>query len=1608
MKGDVAAWTAAGYRLTGTAAHRAVTDDVIERLSGVERLTVLVQEFPAVRVVDPAVEFALEVDGEAVRVEAMRPNVLGAVELPGGGETWSGTLADRRGWQPGEAMTDVSGRLVVVDAAGRDGWERAFAAGAAGVLVVGDLAEAGAGAAWHTAVPWGLPRFWVEALAVDDGAEVTLRRTGGGAAEEVVTGRNVVVHIAGRGDGSLPEAERQLPGVVGVRTDSWGVVPVRSAGARRAANVAGLVRWAERFAADPPRRDVWLLFHDGGAQRHRGARFFYDAVTMSGEEHAAIVREHAAEDEWLTEVAAGLDELDAALSAGRPTPALDAAVRGRLRNTADAGRADVEAERRRVRQRGGDTAVLADRLAGWDRLRRWLYGGAAAEDLAAGDRDRLGRLVEIEQANVAQRRDELADARLRDAQRSRLREVLGGGADELTGVALHLDLDLSGGTAAWSAVTGDWTDRRYGVREPRAEADAPGYHARVLGVLADLGEGLSLRGLDVAALRDPALAEAFLPGRFEQAGSVAGAYGFLHAAWVTGHDARVRDGTPGDGVAALDFARLEAQLDAAFALTRAAFDAERLPARSGFASVVNTKRTGWDGRRPTGDLVTRRVSGGLAENRPADGAVVALWPGAVGSRDTAWRALGSAGPHDSVGFDLSPVNAHGRFAVVGLRQDIDDQLAAFAVRRDGAGRVTDVPTQETLTQYLGAAMRVDLMAANPHGYMWYPAPGSVESASAGDSGAQASDSFRVLRAGSDAEFRDNRALVGAAGRARFWWLSERAAAGATPVKVFESGGAVVLGLEEGGGPERATGVALSNFRGPASWAERSAAELWRLNESRLGSLRRRGVSSPDLEALHASAGVEDGSARAEVSWRVYPELRGAMDDLVRAVVVLMLLTVPFAFAVERLVVGAAGVYGRIAGFAVAFGVTFAVLYLTHPGFAVASTPAMIFLAFAIVLLSSLVIWVLVSKFRSELAAAQARGGASSDMPEGSGEGGRASPGSSAVQGQASGGGGWVTAAGAAGGMGVSTMRRRPTRTVLTLATVTVLTFTVLCFASVRSTVGVRSTALGPVGEAMPGRAVLLRRADAGAMPAAVLDGLPGGGHTMWAAGWWRLPSAADDRPIVVANPATGASARLGGVMGLDPAGLRAWPMLAAVFGRGAGEDTSDPALDAVWLPEGVIENLGLSPGDSVRIDGRSMTLGGATDAAALTRLRGPDDRPWRPVDVEARLRDAARGGAAGGNASDTSGGGERRLTAARVAVASNAAVRRLGGSLHQVTGFVDDTAEPGRVGRDALLRAGAVPGAVPGAGAAWVTAGDGASRLTFGRTTRVDGLWSLGAPVLLGGLIIFGTLLGSITDRQREVYTFSALGLGPRHVGLLFLAEAAVYAVVGGLGGQLLAQLVAAAAGGLAAVGWIEPLSINFASTQALFAIGLVMLTVMVSAVYPAFRAARSANPGLARTWSPPTPSGDELDLIFPFTVSAYDLAGVAAYLAEHFGLHADAGLGPFAASDVAVDRDPEGRVRLSVELALAPFDLGVTQHLTLTGRPSDIPGVEEVALSIVRRSGTRGDWTRANRVFLGRLRRQFLVWRTLPAPAVEAYRAAARHALADAPETPGSGVAVA
>jgi hypothetical protein len=333
----------------------------------------------------------------------------------------------------------------------------------------------------------------------------------------------------------------------------------------------------------------------------------------------------------------------------------------------------------------------------------------------------------------------------------------------------------------------------------------------------------------------------------------------------------------------------------------------------------------------------------------------------------------------------------------------------------------------------------------------------------------------------------------------------------------------------------------------------------------------------------------------------------------------------------------------------------------------------------------------------------------------------------------------------------------------------------------------------------------------------------------------------------------------------------------------------------------------------------------------------------------------------------------------QVVIVSAKTARAMNGTVRAVTIYPEDEENVMEMGRRA-----ATISELP----AYAGGGRGVSRMIFTSLAEASGAKDLLIPVLLGGMIIFATMLGSVSDREREIYTFSSLGLAPAHVAGLFFAEAAIYAVVGGMGGYLLGQIVARVLGYAASLGWVAVPAMNYSSTNAIVTVLIVMGTVLISTVYPAMKASRSANPGIQRSWRIPSPEGNLYDLIFPFTVSAYDIIGVVSFLKEHFDNYSDTSLGVFTSMECNIFRQKENdMLGFRASVALAPFDLGVTQKFALLSQPSDIEGIDEVRIMLDRLSGARGDWQRSNRVFVNELRKQLLIWRSLTQDIMDKYR---------------------
>ena len=77
----------------------------------------------------------------------------------------------------------------------------------------------------------------------------------------------------------------------------------------------------------------------------------------------------------------------------------------------------------------------------------------------------------------------------------------------------------------------------------------------------------------------------------------------------------------------------------------------------------------------------------------------------------------------------------------------------------------------------------------------------------------------------------------------------------------------------------------------------------------------------------------------------------------------------------------------------------------------------------------------------------------------------------------------------------------------------------------------------------------------------------------------------------------------------------------------------------------------------------------------------------------------------------------------------------------------------------------------------------------------------------------------------------------------------------------------------------------------------------------------------------------------------------------------------------------------IDMNIWLAPFDLGVSQHVTLQAIPDAEHNIYTVGLNLQRLSGEDASWRRVNQRFMNVIRKQFLIWRTVDGEAKEEYR---------------------
>lgn len=263
----------------------------------------------------------------------------------------------------------------------------------------------------------------------------------------------------------------------------------------------------------------------------------------------------------------------------------------------------------------------------------------------------------------------------------------------------------------------------------------------------------------------------------------------------------------------------------------------------------------------------------------------------------------------------------------------------------------------------------------------------------------------------------------------------------------------------------------------------------------------------------------------------------------------------------------------------------------------------------------------------------------------------------------------------------------------------------------------------------------------------------------------------------------------------------------------------------------------------------------------------------------------------------------------------------------------------------------------------------------------VMGMEFILVPLALASMNLASIILASVKEREREIKTYSSVGLAPSGVILVFITEAVIYALIGCVFGYFLGIIA-----NIILVEFMilpQQYVVNYTSTATLLGIGIPILAAVVSALIPSYTASRIVTPSLERKWKITTrPRDDVWEIPLPYGLEdELEVKGVLMFLSEYLASRTVETEDPFIVQSVQSNLLEHW---VMAEMQLIPFESGVWQDVKVVSEKSGNRWV--FRLIIKKKSGVREVWISRNYRVADAIRKQLLLWRSLPSNARETY----------------------
>jgi cell division protein FtsX len=767
----------------------------------------------------------------------------------------------------------------------------------------------------------------------------------------------------------------------------------------------------------------------------------------------------------------------------------------------------------------------------------------------------------------------------------------------------------------------------------------------------------------------------------------------------------------------------------------------------------------------------------------------------------------------------------------------------------------------------------------------------------------------------------------------------------------------------------------------------TAKDMWTLLAPRMANLESRGIRDERLHNLQqegvlaladADSALQDRKydrffESARRSWalasRVYDQVEKVQKDVLFGVLFYIALFVPFAFCLERLLFCFRNIYKRIGAFGLILALLIAVIYNVHPAFQLAYSPMVVILAFFIIGLSLMVTLIIFFRFEEEMILLQrhAREMRTEEIST-------------------------FKAFVAAFFLGVSNLRRHRLRTVLTCSTLIILTFTIMSFTSVKTTRHHTRLQLKPVS---PYQGFLLKNFDWQDLAPEALEQLSNafGPGAVAAPRVW-LEAADRTQTVRVPVRFGDRSFEARGMMGLSSAEPQVTGLDRMLI-QGRWFTADDPYQ--IILPRRLADTLGIDLAKAgqpkVNLWGIEFTVVGIFSEEQLAARPDLDGEILTPAtfpdEVVQEISEVEMDALESGDEVQTFQSRYQHIASDLTLFIPYQTLLSLGGHFKAFAVRASAGQSMSQSARDLVDRFGLT---------LFSGENDGIYLTAGGDSLSYSGVPNILIPLVISIFIVLNTMIGSVYERKREIGIYTSVGLAPRHVAFLFIAESMAFAVLSVVLGYLLAQTSAKLFSHTAL--WAG-ITVNYSSLSGVAAMILVIIVVLVSTIYPSRIAAKIAMPDVKRSWTMPVTRGTHMEVVLPFLMKAGEDKSAAGYLYDYFRGHQDISHGLFSTGNLTLqfattpaDKTGPGHpaqpepacpmqdcLQINSLVWLAPFDFGIMQQIELLiCHSQDEPGFMEIRLTMKRAAGEANVWRRVCRAFIHQLRRQLLVWRSLAA----------------------------